>query len=113
MHLAWNQYATKLDEKGQKINASILLMAEPKLEGKSNIIIELPNQTTLSHFEQEKPKLMGYLKSKLHNYAIEIMVVINEEVAEKNAYTDNDKYERLKNINPNLELLRKYFDLYY
>lgn len=113
MHLAWNQYASKLSEKGQKINASILMMAEPKLEGKSNIIIELPNQTTLSHFEQEKPKLMGYLKSKLHNYSIEIMVIINEEVAEKNAYTDNDKYERLKNINPNLELLRKYFDLYY
>ncbi len=56
---------------------------------------------------------MGYLKSKLHNYSIEIMVVINEEVVEKNVYTDNDKYERLKNINPNLELLRKYFDLYY
>jgi DNA polymerase-3 subunit gamma/tau len=110
MKSAWNRYAQKLEDNGYKINASILFMCDPKLENQT-IIIELPTQTTYSHFEQEKPKLLGYLKNKLNNHIIEIEVIINEEVASKNVYTDDDKYEKLKNINPKLELLRKFFDL--
>ncbi len=112
MLLVWNKYAAKLDEKGKKIISSILQLTDPKLEGNC-IIIELPNQTTFSTFESEKATLLGYLKSKLQNHSITIEVIINEEVASKNAYTDSDKFIRLKEINPALELLQKTFDLYY
>jgi hypothetical protein len=40
-----------------------------------------------------------------------IEVVVNEKVENKFAFTPLDKYNRLNEINPNLELLKKTFDL--
>ncbi len=62
-------------------------------------------------FESEKTPLLGYLKGHLHNHDITIEVVVNESVENKFAFTAQDKYNRLKELNPNLELLRKTFDL--
>lgn len=87
-------------------------MNEPKLEG-NMILMEVPNQTTFSSFEAEKNDLLTYLKNHLNNHIIFIEVIVNEEVANKNAYTDTDKLERLKSANPAIELLLKTFDLSY
>ena len=38
---------------------------------------------------------------------------INEKIENKYAFTDEDKYNRLKEINPNLDLLKKTFELDY
>jgi hypothetical protein len=38
-------------------------------------------------------------------------VVVNEKVENKFAFTPQDKYNRLNEINPNLDLLKKTFDL--
>ena len=56
-------------------------------------------------------ELMGYLRGKLHNHDITIEVVVNETVENKYAFTTQEKFERLKQINPTIELLRKTFDL--
>lgn len=113
MKVIWYKFATKLEENGEKIEAAILHLADPKLEGDHTILIELPNETSLRQFDSKKAILLNLLKTKLNNSSITIEVIINEEVAKKNAYTDADKYERLKEINPNLELLQQLFDLYY
>jgi hypothetical protein len=112
MHLNWVRFANKLDTKGQKILSSSLQINTPYLENQT-ILYEVPNQTILNHFESIKPQLLGYLKSKLHNHSIAIEVIINEEVATKNAFTDTDKYNRLLQLNPNIERLKKLFDLYF
>ena len=62
-------------------------------------------------FESEKSALLGYLKGHLHNHDISIEVVVNESIENKFAFTAQDKFNRLKEINPNLELLRRTFDL--
>ena len=63
------------------------------------------------NFETELHLLLGHLKGHLHNHDITIKVVVNEAVETKFAFTTQDKYNRLNEINPNLELLRKTFDL--
>ena len=63
------------------------------------------------NFEKAKPELLGYLRGHLHNHDITIEVVVNEAVKVKNAFTPQDKYNRLNEINPNLEVLKKTFDL--
>lgn len=113
MKVLWYKFAAKLEEKGEKIEAAILHLAEPKLEGNHTILIELPNETSLSKFDSKKALLLNLLKTKLNNSFIKIEVIINEEVAKKNAYTDADKYERLLEINPDLKILQQLFDLYY
>ena len=110
MLLHWNKYAQKLGDKGYKIMESLLSINDPVLNG-TEITIELPNEGSKIDFESEKNGLLGYLKRHLHNHDITINVIVNESIENKFAFTAQDKYNRLNEINPNLELLRKTFDL--
>ena len=110
MLLHWNKYAQRLSDKGHKIMEALLLINQPKLEG-FIITHELPNNGAKIDFETEKNELLGYLRGKLHNHDVMIDVVVNEDIEQKFAFTDVDKYNRLNEINPNLELFKKTFDL--
>ena len=106
----WIKYANRLGDKGYKILESLLLLNDPKLEG-TTIIHELPNESSKIDFEGEKHDLLGYLRGKLHNHNITIEIKINETIELKKAFTVQEKYDRLNEINPALEILRKTFDL--
>ena len=106
----WFKYAQRLTDKGYMIMASLLRISDPKLEG-FKIIYELPNEGSKIDFEKEKPDLLGYLRGHLHNHEISIEVVVNESVKSKVAFTAQDKYNRLNEINPHLEEFRRAFDL--
>lgn len=106
----WFKYAQRLNDKGLMIMASLLRISDPKLEG-FKIVYELPNEGSKIDFEKEKNELLGYLRGHLHNHEINIEVVVNENVKSKVAFTAQDKYNRLNEINPHLEELRKTFDL--
>lgn len=108
--LQWNKYAQRLSDKGQKIMESLMLISDPKLDG-ARIIHELPNGSAAGEFEDGKLELLGYLRGKLHNHDITIDVIINEKMDNRRAFTAQDKYNRLNEINPNLDLLRRTFDL--
>ena len=110
MLIFWNKYAEKLSDKGYKIMESLLQLNVPKLE--ENVIVhELPNEGSKIDFETEKHELLQYLRSHLKNHDLTIRVDVNEIVSQKFAFTDQDKFDRLMKINPNLELLKKAFDL--
>jgi len=61
--------------------------------------------------EREQNDLMVYLRSKLNNHAINLKITVNEEAAKKYAFTPEEKYEKLREKNPAIDLLRKEFDL--
>ena len=106
----WFKYAQRLNDKGHMIMESLLRISDPKLAGTA-IIYELPNEGSKIDFEKEKPELLGYLRGHLHNHDISIEVIVNESVKSKIAFTPQDKFNRLNEINPNLEELRRVFDL--
>ena len=110
MLLIWNKYAQRLGDKGYKIMESLLLINDPKLSG-INISIELPNEGSKLDFEKELNGLLGYLKGHLHNHDITITVIVNESIESKKNFNDQDRYNRLHEINPNIELLRSTFGL--
>ncbi len=110
MLLQWNKFAQRLSDRGHKIMESLLLINDPKLQG-TKIIHELPNEGTKIEFELGKMELVGYLRGKLHNHDIEIETVVNENIDSRKAFTPQDRFNRLNEINPMLELLRKTFDL--
>lgn len=110
MLLQWHKYAQRLADKGHKIMESLLLITDPKLKG-TTIIHELPNEGSKIDFESEKHDLVGYLRGKLHNHDIDIKILVNESMDSRKAFTPQDRYNRLNEINPSLELLRKTFDL--
>ncbi|MCF8320483.1 MAG: DNA polymerase III subunit gamma/tau [Flavobacterium sp.] len=110
MLLYWNKYAQRLGDKGYKIMESLLLINDPILNG-TTITLELPNQGSKIDFESEKNGLLGYLKGHLHNHNIVIEVIVNESVTTKKAFTPQEKYNRLNELNSNLDILRKTFEL--
>ncbi|OOV17781.1 DNA polymerase III subunit gamma/tau [Flavobacterium sp. LM4] len=110
MLLHWNKYAQRLGEKGFKIMESLLLINDPKLNG-TVITLELPNEGSKLDFESQINGLLGHLKGHLHNHDITIEVIVNETVETKRNLNDQDRYNRLLEINPNIELLRSTFGL--
>ena len=108
--IAWNTFANHLREEGKMNLASILSIDTPKLKG-TTIHLEFPNATNKVEVERQQYDLLQFLRQTLKNYDISIAITINEEMEKKFAYTPDEKYEKLKEKHPNIELLRKIFDL--
>ena len=112
MRLQWNKYAQRLSDAGQKIMATYMQINDPVLDADGvTIRLELPNSGSKIDFDNNKLDLLGYLRGKLHNHDIVIDVHVNEVVSTKHAFTPEEKYEKLKAMNPAVEMLRKMFDL--
>ena len=110
MQAAWKEYVARLQKKGEKILASNLETDTPTLKG-TTILLEFPNDTMRVELERAQHNLLEFLKRKLENYDITIDITVNEAAERKYAYTTREKYEKLKDKNPDLDLLRKTFDL--
>ncbi len=112
MLLNWNKFAQRLSDNGQKIMATYMQINDPVLDKDGvTIRLELPNEGSKVDFDNGKIELLGYLRGKLHNHDIVIETHVNEAVSKKHAFTPEEKYEKLKAINPAIETLRKMFDL--
>lgn len=112
MLLQWNKFAQRLSDMGQKIMSTYMQINDPVLDKDGvTIRLELPNQGSKVDFDNNKIELLGYLRGKLHNHDITIDVHVNEVVSTRHAFTPEEKYEKLKAINPAIETLRKLFDL--
>ncbi|MFD1316941.1 DNA polymerase III subunit gamma/tau [Namhaeicola litoreus] len=106
----WESYIDSLHENGEKIFASILNADKPVLV-KQMIHVTYSNNLMKSELEKVKPKALQFIREKLNNYSIDFVVHINEEETNKIAYTNQEKYEHLKEKNKALSYLRKEFKL--
>ena len=106
----WLKYAKRMEDNGQHIIASLLTLNSPILE-ENTIIHELPNESSKIDFDKEKQEILGYIRGMLRNHNLTIEVKINETILEKKLYTTQDKYKRLAELNPNLEIMRNMFGL--
>lgn len=111
MQQHWEVFVKLLENKGRKILASNLQTDVPKLKKEHTIWIELPNDTMKKEVEREQSLMLDYLKEKLNNYSISLHITVNEIVAKKFAFTPEEKYQKLREKNPNIDVLRKEFDL--
>ncbi|WP_452230169.1 MULTISPECIES: DNA polymerase III subunit gamma/tau [unclassified Lacinutrix] len=107
---AWYAFVKKIEENGQHNLASILSIDTPKVKG-TTIHVEYPNATNKVEIERQQYPLLGFIRKQLNNYDITLAVTVNEELDKKYAYSTKDKFEKLMEKNPNIELLRKTFDL--
>lgn len=81
---------------------------------KEDIIInyQVPLLINKVELEKELNHLVPFLKLKLSNSRISVNIILNQSSEEKKyIYTKNEKFIRLKEINPSIETLRKEFDL--
>lgn len=107
----WTAFTELTESKGKKILASSLATDTPKLKDGHVISIELPNSTMKKEVERDQLDLMTFLRKSLNNYSLQLHITVNEEVARQYAFTPEEKYEKLKEKNPAIDLLRQTFDL--
>ncbi len=107
---AWKAYSAIIEKEGKYNLHSHLSMGVPKLQG-STIHLEFPNNTIKLEVERSKYELLEYLKEKLENYSVNLSIDVNETIAKRYAYTDREKFEKLKEVNPLIDKLRTEFDL--
>ena len=107
----WKSYVELLNKKGERSIASIIGTDIPTLGANFQISFTVPNKLMQDQFKKGRPKLMNFLREKLNNYGIAIVVLLNEAVEKKFAYTPDEKYKKLKEKNPLLEKLRQAFEL--
>ena len=110
MQRAWKEFVSGQHEKGEKILASIMETDVPRLQGEK-ILLELPNDTMKQELERAQYPLLGFLKEKLQNTHISLLIKVNEQAAKKFAFTPMEKYEKLREKNPLIDKLRTTFDL--
>lgn len=106
----WEAYINLLLVDGKKSVASIMNSNVPTL--KNGIVhFQLPNAMMKDQLDRAKSPLVKYLREKLNNFRLDVVVDVNEEETKKYAYTPEEKYQKLKEKNKAIELLKKTFDL--
>jgi DNA polymerase-3 subunit gamma/tau len=109
--LLWEEYIALLMENGKKSVASIMNSNVPRLEN-GIIHFQLPNAMMKEQLDRAKLPLLKFLREKLNNFKLDIVVDVNEEETKnKYAYTPEEKYLKLREKNNAIELLKKTFDL--
>ena len=106
----WKNYTERLKNKGEKILASIFESQVPTLKD-TEIHLTFPNETMKLDLEREENRLLAYLKARLRNTHITLVIHVDEATSKKYAFTPQEKYEKLKEANPLLDKLRATFDL--
>lgn len=107
----WKGYVEKIRTEGKKDIASVIDADKPTLKNDLEIHISLPNQLMEKKLMTHKPDLMKYLREQLNNYSIELFTEVNEVVEKRFAYTPQEKFQKLAEKNPQLEILKSKFDL--
>lgn len=110
MKTAWQEYTHLVEAEGKYNLLSHLTMGIPKLED-STIHLEFPNHTIKTEVERAQHELLEFLREKLQNHEIILDITVNEEEEKRYAYSPREKFERMKEINPLIDELRREFDL--
>ena len=108
----WVQYANEKENVGKHNLLSVLRDKKAILKENFNVYITLDNKVQEEVLNDEKTKLLGYLKTQLENDNISLTVdvtPIKEE--EMKAYTAEDKFKKMVKKNPDLLNLKDKFDL--
>ncbi|TWO32854.1 DNA polymerase III subunit gamma/tau [Seonamhaeicola sediminis] len=106
----WNTYIENLQKSGKRNLASILSIDKPKLK-ETTIHLEFPTETNKLEIERNQYDLLGFIRKSLNNFDIDLAITVNEVMEKQYAYTPIEKFEKLKEKNPNIELLKKAFNL--
>jgi len=108
---SWIKFQKKINKEGRKNLASILSINKPEIIKGNLISYTLTNNTNKLELEKNKTDLLNFLKKDLKNDKILLEIRVNKLKEKSFVYTPSEKYDKLKKLNPNIEILRKEFKL--
>lgn len=107
----WKTYIEEKNNLGENNIAALLEMSQPELMGDHKILLKTSSSLSKVELTKELTPLMAYLSEALNNYKITFEIKVETQKSESYVYRVKDKYEYLKKINPDIEVLKNEFDL--
>ncbi len=108
----WQTFADSIKSEKPRLSSTLKTQL-PVLGDNFQIEVEMDNQAQKEDFDRAiKADLLGFLRKELQNDTIQINAYVVEEENSKNSlYTDEEKFNHLNQINPNLGKLKQQFNL--
>jgi DNA polymerase III subunit gamma/tau len=107
----WKTYTLEKNNQGENNIAALLEMSQPKLLEDYKILLKTSSTLSKVELTKELTSLLAYLNKAVNNYKISIEIELEERKSEEYVFGVRGKYEYLKKINPEIEVLKKEFDL--
>ena len=107
----WINYLKIVESNGNQNILAILKMDSPKIGVESNIEFNVANSINKVELNKELEFMLPYLRNKLKNHTINFIININKSTNKSFIFTTEEKYEKMKSINPAIKTLKKTFDL--
>ena len=107
----WNDYIRNKQANGHTIMASLLEMTSLNIKGDNVVLIETNSESNKIEIIKEMPALLSYLKKSLNNYGINFEINIVSTNESKLIFTNKEKLDYLKDLNPNIKLLINEFEI--
>ena len=107
----WILFANEIEKNGEKNLSSILQISEPFVKNINEIHYTVSNNINKTELEKNKHKIISFLSKKLKNDFLKIKVIVNKLEEKKFIYSSKEKFDKMKEINPIIEKMRKEFKL--
>lgn len=106
-------YAEQLEHSGQKILASNFQLAKCTLnESSYELTLEVPNDTIKKELQFAASEALSFLRDRLENDQLHFAFKLSKEpLTTEYAYTPEEKYQKIVEKYPQVEALRKHFNL--
>lgn len=105
----WRVYTQKANDE-HKIHLYTLMNNDPIING-TEVTVLVENKALEDILQDEKVELLNFLRSALKNFDIQIVAKRAQNTQKKRIYTNKDKYSYLIEKNPQLEEMRRRFNL--
>ncbi|HDQ15882.1 MAG TPA: DNA polymerase III subunit gamma/tau [Bacteroidetes bacterium] len=112
MIVVWDEYLASIKDSKKNI-FSILNRCKPRLTSENKIEIFVENKVAEYEIISHREMLVPYLRKKLENAEIDLIVTLNQEKLEKKAYTNEEKFKTMADKNPHLHTLKQELHLDY
>ncbi|MFT5778350.1 MAG: hypothetical protein ACI837_001306 [Crocinitomicaceae bacterium] len=110
--MAWRRFAHILKDNGEKTFYNALIKRDPIQKPEDKFLLQVDNEVQVDTIRLQLSELLGYLRSELGNYNIDIdLEITNNPDEEVKFQTGKDKFAALARKNPNLHTLKKTFNL--
>lgn len=107
----WKTYTRKKNNQGENNIAALMEMSQPELLEDYKILLKTSSGLSKVELTKELTPLLAYLNKTLNNYKINFEVKVEAQKSEEYVYGVEEKFDYLKKINPEIETLKKEFDL--
>lgn len=106
----WDKYLENLRKNHEKYLLSLFNSDRPQIKG-NFIYMKVATPSIKDEILQNKDRILKYLRKNLNNYKIDFQIEVNEEKKQEFVYYPKEKWQKLIEKYPELDYLKKKWEL--